>query len=66
VIMALHDINIALQFDTVMLIKEGNLIGSGRPDEVLSRSMLKQAFDVDVEIRKSDDESLYISYENNF
>ncbi len=66
VIMALHDINIALQFDTVMLIKEGNLIGSGRPDEVLSRSMLKQAFDVDVEIRKSDDGSLYISYENNF
>ena len=66
VIMALHDINIALRFDTVMLIKEGNLIGSGKPDEVLSRSMLKQAFDVDVEIRKSGDKGVYISYENNF
>ncbi len=66
VVMALHDINIALQFDTVMLIKEGNLIGSGRPDEVLSRSMLKQAFDVDVEIRKTGDKGVYISYENNF
>ncbi|HSQ78214.1 MAG TPA: ABC transporter ATP-binding protein [Nitrospirota bacterium] len=66
VVMALHDINIALQFHTVMLIKEGTLIGSGRPDEVLSRSMLKQAFDVDVEIRKSGDKGIYISYENNF
>ena len=33
VVMALHDINIALQFDTVMLIKNGNLIGSGRPGD---------------------------------
>ena len=66
VVMALHDINIALQFEQVMLIKEGNLIGSGKPGEVLSRTMLKQAFDVDVEIRKSGDEGVYINYEDNF
>jgi ABC-type cobalamin/Fe3+-siderophores transport system ATPase subunit len=66
VMMALHDINIALQFEKVILIKDGNVIGSGRPDEVLSKSMLKQAFDVDVEIRKSGDEGIYVSYENNF
>jgi ABC-type cobalamin/Fe3+-siderophores transport system ATPase subunit len=66
VVMALHDINIALQFDTVMLIKDGDLIGSGRPDDLLSRTMLKRAFDVDVEIRKSGDQGVYISYENNF
>ena len=66
VVMALHDINIALQFEKVMLIKEGNLIGSGRPDEILSRTMLKQAFDVDVEIRKSNNNEIYISYESNF
>ncbi len=40
VVMALHDINIALQFEKVLLIKDGKIIGSGRPDEVLSRSML--------------------------
>jgi len=66
VVMALHDINIALQFEKVMLIKQGCLIGAGSPDEVLSRTMLKQAFDVDVEIRKSGDKGVYISYENNF
>jgi len=28
--------------------------------------MLKQAFDVDVEIRKSGSDGVYISYESNF
>ncbi len=66
VVMALHDINVALQFENVMLVKEGNLISSGRPDEVLTSDMLKQAFDIDVEIRKTPDAGVYISYENNF
>jgi iron complex transport system ATP-binding protein len=66
VIMALHDINMALQFENVILIKDGNLIGSGRPDEVLSQRMLKQAFDVDVEVRRSASQGIYISYDNNF
>ncbi len=66
VVMALHDINIALQFEKVMLIKEGSLIGAGPPDEVLSRVMLKQAFEVDVEIRRSGGEGVYISYADHF
>ncbi len=66
VVMALHDINIALQFEKVMLIKDGNLIGAGRPEDVLSRAMLQQAFDVDVEIRRSGDDGVYISYEQHF
>jgi iron complex transport system ATP-binding protein len=65
VVMALHDINIALRFEKVMLVKEGNLLGSGRPDEVLSKTMLKQAFDVDVEIRTSGD-GVAVNYESNF
>jgi len=66
VVMALHDINIALQFEKVMLIKEGNLIGSGPPEAVLSRAMLKQAFDVDVDIRRPGNEGVSISYESQF
>jgi len=63
--MALHDIDIALQFEKVILIKEGNLIGSGRPEDVLSKDMLKKAFDVDVEIRKTGNKGIFISFENN-
>jgi ABC-type cobalamin/Fe3+-siderophores transport system ATPase subunit len=66
VVMALHDINVALQFDKVMLLKDGGLIGTGRPDEVLNGSMLRRAFDVDIELRRSETEGAYISYAHNF
>ncbi len=66
VVMALHDINIALQFDTVMLIKDGNLIGTGVPKAVLTRDMLKRAFDVNMEVRQFEGGGTYVSYEENF
>ena len=66
VVMALHDINIAMQFESVILIQDGRIIGSGRPGAVLSRSMLKQAFDVSVEIKRSGEDGIYVSYENTF
>jgi len=50
VVMALHDINIALQFEKIMLIKEGRILGIETPDKVLTKDLLKQAFDVEVEI----------------
>ncbi|MEW6108276.1 MAG: ABC transporter ATP-binding protein [Nitrospirota bacterium] len=65
IIMALHDINIALKFEKVMLIKEGRILGIGSPGSVLTKAMLKEAFDVNIEIKKSDT-GTYISYENNF
>lgn len=66
VVMALHDINIALQFDTVMLIKDGGIIGTGDPGAILTRDMLKRAFDVSMEVKKSDTGGTYVSFENNF
>lgn len=65
VIMALHDINIALRFEKVILIKEGRVIGMGGAEEVLTGGMLKEAFDVSVEIKRADYGKAYISYGNN-
>jgi len=62
IIMALHDINIALQFEKVMLIKDGGILGIGSPEEVLTGTLLKKAFDTDIEIRKMDSGGTYISY----
>jgi iron complex transport system ATP-binding protein len=64
IIMALHDINIALQFEKVMLIKDGRILGTGSPETVLTKELLKEAFDVGIEIRKQDSGGTYISYEN--
>jgi iron complex transport system ATP-binding protein len=66
IVMALHDINIALQFERVMLIKEGRLLGIGHPKEILTKDMLRDAFGVAVEISRTDTGNTYVSYENNF
>jgi len=50
IIMALHDINMALQFEKVMVIKGGKILGIGSPEVVLSEDLLKEAFDVSIEI----------------
>jgi len=66
IIMALHDINMALQFEKVMLIKDGKVLGIGNPETVLTGNLLKEAFDVGIEIKKQDSGETYISYPNNF
>jgi ABC-type cobalamin/Fe3+-siderophores transport system ATPase subunit len=63
VVMALHDINIALQFEKVMLIKKGHILGFGRPETVLSEELIMNAFDVKVKIIRQPDGKAYISYE---
>jgi len=62
IIMALHDINIALQFDTLVLIKEGKIIGTGTPDAVLTGNLLKDAFDVEVDIKREESGGVYIKF----
>ncbi len=66
VLMALHDINIALQFEKVMVIKEGAVLGSGSPATVLTKEMIRQAFEVDIEVRKSESGEPYITHEKWF
>ena len=65
IIMALHDINIAMQFSKVMLIKEGKFLSIGSPENVLTRDLIKEAFDVGIYIRKDEAKGTYINYENN-
>jgi iron complex transport system ATP-binding protein len=52
IVMALHDINMALQFEKLVLIKEGRILGLGSPDEVLTAGMLKEAFGIDITLKK--------------
>jgi iron complex transport system ATP-binding protein len=63
IIMALHDVNAAFQFEKVMLIKEGRILGIGKPEEVLTAALLKEAFDVPVELQKTASGGTYIRYE---
>lgn len=62
VVMALHDINMALQFEKILLIKNGCILGFGPPEEVLTESEIRNAFDISVTIRKHPEGKAYISY----
>jgi iron complex transport system ATP-binding protein len=48
IVMALHDVNLAFQFDSVVLIKEGRVLGKGPPGEVLTEALLEEAFEIKV------------------
>ncbi len=61
IVMALHDINLAFQFDRTILIKDGRLLGAGTPDEVLDEKQLREAFDIGVNIHRLD-EGTFIGY----
>jgi iron complex transport system ATP-binding protein len=62
VFMALHDINIALQFEKILLVKNGSILGEGNPEEVLTRELLREVFDVDVEIKKDESGGVFIRF----
>ncbi len=66
IVMALHDINVALQLEKVMLIKNGEILGIGPPAEVLTEGLIREAFGVEVKIIRQRGENAYVSYENNF
>jgi len=54
VIIATHDINLAIQYCTkVILINDGKIVGIGHPEEILNREVIKKVFKVDAIIKKN-------------
>jgi iron complex transport system ATP-binding protein len=49
VIMSLHDMGAALWLDRLLALKEGELIGTGKPRELLSEELIRKLFDLDEE-----------------
>ncbi len=62
IVMALHDINMALQFEKIMLIRQGRILGTGTPEVILTRDSIREAFDIEVEIKR-DSEGPYMMYQ---
>lgn len=63
IVMALHDINIALQFDKVMLVKDGAIFGSGSPGSVLTDEAIRDAFGISVSIMRQPNGKAYVTFE---
>lgn len=51
VISAIHDLNIASMYcDYIYMLKEGLIVAEGEPKNVLTREIIKEVYEVDVEI----------------
>ncbi len=48
VLAALHDLNLAAAYcDSIYVVKDGNIVANGAPEEVITKSMLKEVFQVE-------------------
>lgn len=51
IVVVLHDLNIASQYsDYIMLINSGKLVRSGKPEEVLSKEVIFDVYNMDVQV----------------
>ena len=61
-LMALHDINTALRFEKIILMKKGHVLASGTPAAVLKKDLLREAFDVDFSLIEDRTGKQYVYY----
>lgn len=52
-IMVLHDLNLAAQYaDNLLVLKDGKLVASGHPNDILTPSLVKNVYNVEAHITK--------------
>lgn len=60
-LIVLHDLNLAIRYaDTLYLVKDGNVLAFGKPESVVSVSMLREVYGINAKIIKDDDGIPYI------
>lgn len=63
VISAIHDLNIAASFcDKIYTLKEGQIVGIGKPEEVLTREFIREIYQVETEIVKDSKGQMHILF----
>ncbi|MFJ5624274.1 ABC transporter ATP-binding protein [Peribacillus loiseleuriae] len=61
IVMVLHDINQAIRYsDKIIIMNNGNIVKSGHPYDVITTSMVKTIYGVDVVIQSDPDVGQYI------
>lgn len=63
VISAIHDLNIAAAFcDRIYILKDGEIVAGGTPEEVLTPEMLRKVYEVESEIVRDRDGRMHILF----
>ena len=63
VISAIHDLNIASMYcDRLFVMKDGQIVASGTPQDILTKELIKEIYEIDVEIIKDSKNQTHIVY----
>ena len=61
IVMVLHDINQAIRYsDHIIVMKDGEIITKGIPNDVITEEMVKAIYGVDVIVKQDEDTGLYM------
>lgn len=61
IVMVLHDINQAIRYsDHIIVMKDGEIITKGNPNDVITEEMVKVIYGVDVIVKQDEDTGLYM------
>ncbi|KOS24812.1 iron ABC transporter ATP-binding protein [Bacillus anthracis] len=61
IVMVLHDINHAARYsDHIIVMKDGEIVTTGKPDDVVTENMIKAIYGVDVVVKQAGDTGLYM------
>ncbi|MFJ7936654.1 ABC transporter ATP-binding protein [Sporosarcina sp. NPDC096371] len=61
IVMVLHDINQAIRYsDTIIAMKNGEIIVKGAPSEVMTAQTIKEIYGVDVKVKTDEEAGMYI------
>lgn len=64
IVMVLHDINQAARFsDTIIAMKDGNIVASGTPQQMMTAETLQQIFHIQAKIIEDDGKPVCLSYD---
>ena len=63
IISAIHDLNIASMYcDRLFVMKDGQIVASGTPQDILTKELIKEIYEIDVEIIKDSKNQTHILY----
>ena len=61
IVMVLHDINQSLYYsDEIVAMKDGRMLAQGLPEEIITTELVRQVYDVELDIRKIDERPFVI------
>ncbi|PEJ98696.1 ABC transporter ATP-binding protein [Bacillus toyonensis] len=61
IVMVLHDINQAIRYsDYIIVMKDGEIVTKGNPNDVITEEMVKAIYGVDVVVKQDEDTGLYM------